>query len=202
MNYNINNYKNGCTHYNINCLIYTDCCKQWLSCNLCHNNNDCKKNLDRKNISRMKCLSCKIIQSISDTCHFCNTKMGIYYCIKCNLFDNDGLKKQIFHCDKCNHCRIGGKENFIHCNLCKICTNKDEYDYHICIIDSKKNNCCICQINMEYSLESLKLLICGHVIHDLCFNMYIKNITKNKKRKRTINYICPICNILLIYKKN
>lgn len=201
MNYNISKYKYGCEHYTSNCLIYTECCKYWFNCTKCHNDSNCNKKLDVNMVTKMKCLSCKIIQNISNTCYFCDTIIGLYTCIKCKLFDNDGIKKKTFHCNKCNCCRIGGKENYIHCNLCKNCINKDEYTEHICLIDSKQNNCCICQIELNLYNEPVKLLLCGHMIHEICFNKYINSVYNNlKKRKKTINYTCPICKILLINK--
>lgn len=31
--------------------------------------------------------------------------MADYFCSVCNLFDNQGQQKQIFHCDGCGICR-------------------------------------------------------------------------------------------------
>lgn len=47
--------------------------------------------------------------------------MGQYACLVCNLFDDEGDKKQIFHCDGCGICRVGGRENFFHCSNCNMC---------------------------------------------------------------------------------
>jgi RING finger and CHY zinc finger domain-containing protein 1 len=40
-------------------------------------------------------------------CLRCAAVMGDYFCGVCNLFDNEGARKKIFHCDACGICRYG-----------------------------------------------------------------------------------------------
>lgn len=42
-----------------------------------------------------------------------------YTCLICNLFDD--ADKQQYHCHGCGICRIGGAENFFHCEVCNMC---------------------------------------------------------------------------------
>lgn len=191
--YNILNYKRGCKHYNKNCKIYAECCKNWYNCRICHNEKHFDHILDRKNIKKMKCISCQIIQPINNICQHCYTVMGTYNCKICNLFDNDGIIKRTFHCKKCNICRTGGRENFIHCNLCKHCIEKDIYDDHICLTNNIDVNCPICLYTLN-NKEPLQILVCGHVLHVTCYKKYYNNIVyKSKKRKKTSICLCPIC---------
>lgn len=42
-----------------------------------------------------------------------------YTCLVCNLFDDED--KDQYHCDGCGICRIGGRNNFFHCEVCNMC---------------------------------------------------------------------------------
>lgn len=42
-----------------------------------------------------------------------------YTCLVCNLFDDED--KDQYHCDGCGICRIGGRTNFFHCEVCNMC---------------------------------------------------------------------------------
>lgn len=42
-----------------------------------------------------------------------------YTCLICNLFDDED--KDQYHCDGCGICRIGGRNNFFHCEVCNMC---------------------------------------------------------------------------------
>ena len=189
------NYNNGCKHYKKNCKIYAECCKKWYNCRICHN---VKTNhlINRKHIKLMKCDICDLSQIVSNLCKNCKVVMATYHCYECNLFDSDGNIKNTFHCKKCNICRTGGEENFIHCNLCNHCIDKKDYDNHICLDSSIKSDCPICLINMNNCNEPLKILLCGHSLHNTCYNEY-KNSTIYKKRKMVIYYKCPICRIVI-----
>lgn len=42
-----------------------------------------------------------------------------YTCLICNLFDDED--KDQYHCNGCGICRIGGRNNFFHCEVCNMC---------------------------------------------------------------------------------
>lgn len=42
-----------------------------------------------------------------------------FTCLICNLFDDED--KDQYHCDGCGICRIGGRNNFFHCEVCNMC---------------------------------------------------------------------------------
>ena len=59
------------------------------------------------------CMFCGTSQTASSRCvnPKCESLLSQYYCNICKLWDNDP-SQLIYHCDKCNKCRIG------HCEAC------------------------------------------------------------------------------------
>jgi RING finger and CHY zinc finger domain-containing protein 1 len=181
--YKENNF--GCEHYKRKCKLIMPCCDKAFSCRLCHdlkmydNNSDFKKahklEENRFKIKEIICQNCNTRQEKSSKCVKCNIIFGFYYCSICNLYD-DTDKKQ-FHCEKCGFCRVGGRENFKHCDSCNLCV--DVNSNHNC---SKLGNCAICLEDLQTSIYNLMFLKCGHTLHAKCFQDYIKS-----------NYKCPLC---------
>lgn len=60
--------------------------------------------------------SCLVISIFSWPFLFCGFQ---YTCLVCNLFDDED--KDQYHCDGCGICRIGGRTNFFHCEVCNMC---------------------------------------------------------------------------------
>ncbi|RMX37266.1 hypothetical protein pdam_00024270, partial [Pocillopora damicornis] len=85
------------------------CCKKYYNCRLCHNDKESHE-LDRKTVEAIKCLQCDSSQEI------------------CRLFDD--TEKGQFHCSGCGICRVGGKENFFHCDRCDMCLGIQLKDSH------------------------------------------------------------------------
>ncbi|KAL5660562.1 hypothetical protein ACJX0J_027687, partial [Zea mays] len=83
--------------------------------------------------------------------------------------------KQQFHFDDCGICRVGGKENFFHCQTCGSCYSTTLRDRHCCIENSMKNNCPICYEYLFDSLRETSVLHCGHTMHLLCFHEMLKH---------------------------
>jgi len=165
--------KKYCTYMENNFKINCSCCSKVYCCSQCHNFEEDHK-LDIK-YTNIICCECDIEQNYSDYCIACEKKLKTqYYCKKCYIFDD--TEKYKFHCDKCNTCHIEEKDNLKHCDNCHVCYVKNSK--HLCI--NLDNNCPIC-------LEQLKLdivinLVCGHAIHNKCYNLLIKN-----------SYKCPLC---------
>ena len=53
----------------------------------------------------------------------------------CKFFDDEFLKKKIFHCDKCGICRVGGREATFHCDPCGACLGIGLLGKHECKAD-------------------------------------------------------------------
>lgn len=183
----------NCKHYNIQCLVLSPCCIQWIGCRFCHNEAQlCENEFDRFKIEKIKCKKCLKIQDKSNNCINCNIKFADYYCAKCNVWTNEN----IFHCEDCGICRVGKKEDFIHCINCDGCFQKK----HKCVESSfktdRKTQCPICLEILFESRSKFIILDCGHKIHDECFK---NNINKN-------NYRCPMCkksaiNMINVWQK-
>jgi RING finger/CHY zinc finger protein 1 len=181
----------GCQHYARNNQILANCCNKWYDCRLCHNENN-THNINRKAIKMMRCNLCSHTQPVSNKCTQCNTKMGEYHCVECNLFDHDGLMKGTFHCNDCNICRTNDRKNYIHCHTCNHCIGTSHFYDHTCLSNNTRQKCPICLSSMHDSHEPLKILICGHALHNVC---YINHSNTISNRMLGDNYICPICRL-------
>ena len=163
----------GCKHYARRCRILSPCCQQWYPCRLCHNEavsdetTDCKvETMDRKAISRVRCLECQLEQEQGAECVGCKVTFARYYCPICKLWD-DSEKKKIFHCEKCGMCRLGPRELFYHCDGCNVCLSKADENRHKCMnIDDEK--CPVCFEQLKASTKGWQLLRCSHRIHLSC----------------------------------
>lgn len=86
----------GCTHYKRKCHLLAPCCGEFFACRFCHdevkddNERDAKKahKLERKLVTRVRCMRCGTQQKSQQTCESCGVTMGEYYCGICNLFDD------------------------------------------------------------------------------------------------------------------
>ncbi|ARF09567.1 zinc-finger and zinc-ribbon domain protein [Indivirus ILV1] len=181
-----------CEHYQRNCKIVSPCCHEIYSCRLCHDlekydlemNPKIKHKINRFEINEIICSLCQTRQQVSQYCCKCKLCLGKYYCDICHLFDN--TDKDQYHCIECGFCRVGGKDNFIHCKKCNMCVRKDVFDNHKCI-QLKDSLCPICMTDMFTSTTMITQMICGHYIHIDCVTEYIKT-----------NYKCPVCSISII----
>lgn len=177
-----------CKHYQRNCLILAECCQKLYPCRICHDENEDHK-INRYLTKKMKCKLCNEIQNVSNECLKCNEKMGDYYCDICHFWIKSEEEMNIFHCNDCNMCRMGKREDFIHCYRCNGCINANMYENHGCNIDGMKSSCPICQEDIHSSRRSIYIIKkCSHVLHLDCAVDYLNS---NK-------YQCPICKITMI----
>ena len=176
---NIN--KSECTHYQNNCLIYAECCNEYYNCKRCHNElNKCNDELSSQNINIIKCKTCNTTQLISNQCTSCDQLFGKYFCTICAIYED--RPRNIFHCDKCNICRVGGKENYFHCDICNCCLSNTLLNNHKCIQNMINDVCCICMEDMFTSQDNAQIFKCSHSMHNSCFQEYCK-----------LDYKCPKC---------
>ena len=112
----------GCSHYKRGAVLLAPCCGKLYACRFCHDEVedeavlDPKKahKMDRKAVLKAKCAACGSLQPMAQNCGACGVQWGAYYCDVCKLLDDDGAKKQIWHCSGCGICRVGGEANYFH----------------------------------------------------------------------------------------
>jgi len=175
-----------CPHKTINCKIISPCCGKVFTCNRCHDKYyDDKKNshtIDKSKITRVVCMNCGEYQDISNCCTKCKITFAKYYCDKCKVFDSSSDNH---HCDKCNLCIIGTRNDFIHCDTCKCCMEKSHFYIHKCLPDVLEGMCSVC-MDLLKNGEKLLLVICGHALHEECYNNLMKSSYKCPKCSKTI----------------
>jgi RING finger and CHY zinc finger domain-containing protein 1 len=87
-----------------------------------------------------------------------------------------------YHCSACGFCRVGGRENFRHCDDCGMCIDTLLFDDHNCKAGKYMSNCPVCQEDLFSSRDASHEMPCGHAIHWHCF----KELTSYDTR-------CPVC---------
>lgn len=102
----------------------------------------------------------------------CGISFGEYYCEVCRMWDAkvsadlDGK----FHCEGCGICRVGKREDYVHCDKCAMCQPVSA-EGHLCQLDQAyKADCPVCQLDLFGSRISATQLRCGHPIHTTCFD--------------------------------
>lgn len=139
-------------------------------------------NFERHKVTTIKCLKCNTVQPKSNTCQKCEVQFAKYYCGVCVFFDDKGIDKKIFHCDKCGICRVGPSERFFHCDKCGMCLNIAMKDNHMCKEQAYKEDCPVCLTDLHTSREVTQIMRCGHIIHCKCMMEYLRT-----------NVACPLC---------
>lgn len=175
----------GCVHYIRRCSLLAPCCKKYYNCRLCHNDKE-DHELDRRTVEALKCLQCDSSQEVNSHCKDCGIKFGRYYCEICRLFDD--TEKGQFHCSGCGICRVGGVENFFHCDRCDMCLGIQLKDSHKCVEKSSRSDCPICYEDIHTSRIPSHVPPCGHLLHSSCFTKLLESG----------GYACPICSKSLI----
>jgi len=193
--------KFGCSHYTRKCRLVAPCCGKIYSCRFCHDDDqteelskvsnktldslDTYHTLDRKKVEEVECCQCGLRQEVRETCRQCATVFGeAYFCPICRLFDD--VDKKQFHCEGCGICRVGGRNNFVHCATCSMCFKTEAT--HRCIENSSKNNCAICMEDIHGSRQAAAVPPCGHLLHMTCQNDMFKNGL----------YACPSCGVSML----
>jgi hypothetical protein len=172
----------GCKHYRRNCKMKAFCCGQLFPCRLCHDEHVTDHKISRYATKEMMCMFCQKIQPVAPECSECNKSMSRYFCSVCKFWD-DMPDKDIFHCSKCNMCRIGKADDYFHCDICNMCLSKKlEHNTHI--ENTLNADCPICGTDMFTSTKSLYFLEkCNHPMHLSCFKRYVQQYDT-----------CPVCS--------
>ncbi|EQC39648.1 hypothetical protein SDRG_03079 [Saprolegnia diclina VS20] len=180
----------SCEHYKRGCHLFAECCNQWFPCRVCHNEAQDGHEMDRHAVTRVRCRKCFTEQPPQQTCSKCSFVLGTYFCSVCNLFDNEGDEKRIFHCSDCGICRVGGRDKFFHCMTCGGCYAQDRRDKHVCINQAMRQECCICYESLFEARECPSVLPCGHVLHGACYDEMTK-----------YHIACPLCRKSLLSER-
>lgn len=117
----------GCSHYRRKALLQCPLprCSAWVSCRFCHDAEHYEKGdpklqhqLERKAVANVRCTRCSLEQAPQRECRGCGLVLGDYFCAVCVLYDDEGAKKGLWHCDGCGLCRAGegGRDAFFHCD--------------------------------------------------------------------------------------
>ena len=176
-----------CKHYKRKCRIVAFCCDKVYPCRLCHDEVESHE-IERKKIAEVECLIClNGRQPAGASCRSCDVQFAEYFCSICKLWDDEGGKKNIYHCDGCGICRIGPQAEFFHCVTCCACYPLSLKDNHQCINGAMQNNCPICLEDMFSSRKAVVVLKCGHNIHSHC-----QRVMSRLDLLPSIR--CPTCN--------
>lgn len=187
--------KPGCEHYITRCKVICPKCDNPYYCRFCHDNVENAYDLplnkqheiDRHAIKEVICDECNTRQPASNECITCKIQFSAYFCSICNLYDDNGITKQIYHCDKCGICRVGNGLEYYHCDGCGTCINAMMKDTHKCTSVTDEV-CPICNDLFFTTRQSLFKLTCGHWIHTNCF----------KEMLNHGNFTCPFCSKLMV----
>ncbi|KAG7827300.1 hypothetical protein KL920_004554 [Ogataea angusta] len=186
--YNAEENMLGCAHYQRNCKVECPTCRRWYTCRFCHDQEVQSHQLQRSRIKHVLCMFCNTPQLAQHYCVNCSRKLSEYYCDTCKLFDNDQLKN-IYHCDDCGICRLGLgiNQDYFHCKNCNTCISIELQENHKCIENSTHSNCPICDEYMFSSTKKVVFMLCGHPIHQSCYDEFTKH-----------SYKCPICSRTIV----
>lgn len=182
-----------CEHYTNNVEIFTECCNKYYDCHLCHNE-DNDHQYKRLKMKKIRCVKCNTENNLGNKCINCNISFAKNHCNKCNVWCSKLL--EFFHCDKCDSCKVGKKENFFHCDTCNICLSNNCKDSHECNKISKDNNCTICLNKIFSTYEEITIMKCNHIIHSKCLKLLVDHSKNNNKiascticKKSAVNFL-------------
>ncbi|XP_017069950.2 LOW QUALITY PROTEIN: RING finger and CHY zinc finger domain-containing protein 1 [Drosophila eugracilis] len=176
----------GCAHYKRRAMFVTPCCNKFYKCRFCHDENE-THHFDRKTLTELICSECNTRQTVREQCENCGVRFGKYTCLICNLFDD--ADKQQYHCHGCGICRIGGAENFFHCEVCNMCLPIQlKIDGHRCVENISRSHCPVCLGDIHTSRIPCHIPDCAHLLHKMCFDQLLASG----------HYTCPTCQTSLI----
>lgn len=190
----ISNESKTCKHYQKSCYkFYFECCGIYDPCKKCHLERNIHKSRKGMIVSEITCSTCETAQKPSQVCIECKTKFSNSYCGLCHVWTED----EINHCEKCGVCRLktSGKI-YIHDDSqgCCIEFTPDKYKkkYKNKVINIKSSYCVICKDNTFPSLQSCRVIPCGHIMHFECGEKYFKPTIDSYTLQYKIQYQCPV----------
>ena len=173
-----------CSHYNIRCDVFADCCGKWFPCRLCHDEEEDHK-IDRYSIKTIRCRECSHEQPKSNMCEYCGIQFANTYCDKCNLWTHS---EEVFHCDECNIRHNGKQQDHFHCKTCNLDILKIYKDTHTCRNFTTETCCGVCHEDTQKSRQHVIIIpTCKHCVHYDCYKQLIDNN----------HFQCPTCKASL-----
>ncbi|KAJ9531488.1 hypothetical protein QJQ45_021953 [Haematococcus lacustris] len=197
--------EHGCSHYRRRCKLLAPCCGEFVWCRHCHNaaksdnEQDPKKRhvLDRSAVKEVMC-------AVSYCAPVCSQwgaiARHVVYHLACTPASNATslmttspsssssefmlLLTCMRSCDKCGICRVGGRENYFHCDTCNCCYAMLLRSTHRCIENSMHHNCPVCFEYLFDSVKPISVMPCGHTIHQDC----LRSLADHR------SYVCPMCS--------
>lgn len=179
----------GCPHYARGCKLRHPSSGRLYPCRLCCEQErempmtdmkDKDSPLDRFAVTEILCMECNALQPASDKCvnTKCQTHVNSFAKYSCNICNFYAEKEDIYHCPFCNVCRTGKGLgiDYRHCMRCNACVSLADDEHH-CIPQRLQGSCPICHESMFESIEPLRGMKCGHVMHLSCFSMYMRGNT-------------------------
>lgn len=179
----------GCCHYKRLCKLYAECCRSYVSCRLCHDDEiGWDHKLDRYTVKKIMCMVCQTEQQASAEC--CNpccpvNRFASYYCDVCHLYDDSDV--EIYHCEDCGICRKGERDSYTHCKRCNTCIRRDQQDCHFCRELDPQLSCPCCLDDFTAGNDDVVWTSCAHAMHASCWEKYT-----------VFKTTCPICFKTLI----
>ena len=113
-----------------------------------HDDHKCRGTLNF-NFSKYSCDICKI--------HVCKIHSD------CDNYDDDD-DFLFFHCDKCEVCVRGKREDFFHCSKCETCFPNTDRALHPCLNGGNLLCCAICQVFSENRFYCFTFFPTGRVV--------------------------------------
>ncbi len=143
--------------------------------------------MDRYAVAEIMCMLCRTVQAVGRRCTNaeCGVEFARYFCARCKFYDGTP-GKEIYHCDRCDTCRVGNAAGagFFHCDRCNACMDAaGGRGEHQCLKGSLDGNCPICGGCLRTSTTPVVFVRCGHAMHLACFEEYTGR-----------HYVCPLCS--------
>ena len=87
-------------------------------------------------------------------------------------------------------CRIGGRDNYFHCDTCGSCYSLALKGNHQCVERAMHQNCPICFEFLFESVDPTTVLRCGHTIHTQCVRVSARPPARQLGSRRRVG-LCP-----------
>lgn len=98
---------------------------------------------------------------IQQGCEQCKKLFASYYCDLCRLLCGIGPDaKPNYHCNGCQMCMVGLRENSRHCPKCNCCFSIEMFDKHNCV--PEKTECMVCLGDLSKTIFGRVVLNCKH----------------------------------------
>jgi len=168
----------SCVNYRGKMEIWMKCCQKYVCCFVCHDDTSCSGATSYRNDvgDTVRCRRCSFVGPHGLQCSNCNVRFCTTYCDKCKLWYRF---KESFHCDDCQYCLVGKREEFVHCSGCNICIFHKKISYHKCNLINEQRDCQICLEDLHETRHDNRMFRCGHTVHRKCYLLMLESAGNN-----------------------